>query len=67
MSELSNDDLLNISDEYERLKAALHRFVIERIEDEEAFYDGDTKRLARSIAAYISQYCRIYETPTPED
>ena len=66
MSELSNDDLLNISDEYERLKAALHRFVIERIEDEEAFYDGDTKRLARSISGYISQYCRIYETPIAE-
>jgi len=67
VSELSNDDLLNISDEYERLKAALHRFVIERIEDEEAFYDGDTNRLARSISGYISQYCRIYETPIPED
>jgi pilus assembly protein CpaF len=66
VSELSNDDLLNISDEYERLKAALHRFVIERIEDEEAFYDGDTKRLARSISGYISQYCRIYETPIAE-
>nr|WP_221200436.1 CpaF family protein [Litorivivens lipolytica] len=58
---------MNSGDEYERLKAALHRFVIERIEDEEAFYDGDTKRLARSISGYIRQYCRIYEFPIAED
>ena len=55
------------ADEYQRLKAALHRFVIERIEDEDVFYDGDTKRLAKSIAAYIGQYCRIYEFPIAED
>lgn len=55
------------SDEYQRLKAALHRFVIERIEDEDAFYDGDTRRLAKSIAGYIRQYCRIYEFPIAEE
>ncbi|MFT5574577.1 MAG: pilus assembly protein CpaF [Bermanella sp.] len=55
------------SDEYQRLKAALHRFVIERIEDEDVFYDGDTQRLSKSIAAYISQYCRIYEFPIADD
>ena len=55
------------ADEYQRLKAALHRFVIERIEDEDVFYDGDTQRLAKSIAAYIRQYCRIYEFPIAED
>ncbi len=58
---------LEPTDEYQRLKAALHRFVIERIEDEDVFYDGDTKRLAKSIAAYIGQYCRIYEFPIAEE
>jgi pilus assembly protein CpaF len=48
-------------DDYETLKAALHRFVIDRIEDDNIIYDDDSKKLEEAIAAYIRQYCRIYE------
>ncbi len=49
------------ADDYQKLKADLHRFVIERIEDEEVVYDGDIRRLATAVSAYIRQYCRIYD------
>jgi pilus assembly protein CpaF len=48
-------------DDYETLKAALHRFVIDRIEDDNIIYDDDSKKLEEAIGAYIRQYCRIYE------
>ena len=49
------------NDDYESLKASLHRFVIDRIEDDNIIYDDDSKKLEEAIAAYIRQYCRIYE------
>lgn len=48
-------------DEHEDLKAELHRFVIDRIEDDKIIYDDDQKKLEKAIEAYIRQYCRIYE------
>ena len=49
------------NDDYESLKASLHRFVIDRIEDDNIIYDDDSKKLEEAIGAYIRQYCRIYE------
>ncbi|WP_374962033.1 CpaF family protein [Spongiibacter tropicus] len=49
------------NDDYESLKASLHRFVIDRIEDDNIIYDDDSKKLEEAISAYIRQYCRIYE------
>lgn len=49
------------NDDYESLKASLHRFVIDRIEDDNIIYDDGSKKLEEAIGAYIRQYCRIYE------
>ncbi|WP_372860668.1 CpaF family protein [Spongiibacter sp.] len=54
-------------DEYENLKAALHRFVIDRIEDDNIIYDDDSKKLEEAIGTYIRQYCRIYEVNIGRD
>ena len=51
----------SLNDDYESLKASLHRFVIDRIEDDNIIYDDDSKKLEEAIGAYIRQYCRIYE------
>ncbi len=54
-------------DDYENLKASLHRFVIDRIEDDNIIYDDDSKKLEEAIGAYIRQYCRIYEVNIGRD
>jgi pilus assembly protein CpaF len=38
----------------------MHKFVIDRIEDDKIIYD-DIRKKAGGISAYIRQYCRIYE------
>ncbi len=48
-------------DEHESLKASMHRFVIDRIEDDRIIYDDNNKKLEEAISAYMRQYCRIYE------
>lgn len=55
------------SDDYESLKAALHRFVIDRIEDDNIIYDDGSKKLEEAIGAYLRQYCRIYEVNISRD
>ena len=35
------------NDDYESLKASLHRFVIDRIEDDNIIYDDDSKKTRR--------------------
>lgn len=50
----------DISD-HEGLKAAMHAFVIDRIEDDNIIYDDNQKKLEEAISAYVRQYCRIYE------
>lgn len=47
--------------DHEGLKAAMHSFVIDRIEDDKVIYDDNQKKLEEAISAYIRQYCRIYE------
>lgn len=49
------------SDEHETLKAALHQFVIDRIEDDKIIYDDNQRKLEEAITSYMRQYCRIYE------
>jgi pilus assembly protein CpaF len=49
------------ADDHEGLKAAMHRFVIDRIEDDKVIYVDDQHKLKEVIAAYMRQYCRIYE------
>jgi pilus assembly protein CpaF len=49
------------ADDHEGLKAAMHRFVIDRIEDDKVIYVDDQQKLKEVIAAYMRQYCRIYE------
>ncbi|GAB3374353.1 CpaF family protein [Spongiibacter taiwanensis] len=50
----------DVSD-HEGLKAAMHGFVIDRIEDDKIIYDDNQKKLEDAISSYIRQYCRIYE------
>ncbi|AKH69587.1 Flp pilus assembly protein, ATPase CpaF [Spongiibacter sp. IMCC21906] len=47
--------------DHEGLKAAMHAFVIDRIEDDNVIYDDNQKKLEEAISAYIRQYCRIHE------
>lgn len=47
--------------DHEGLKAAMHSFVIDRIEDDKIIYDDNQKKLEEAISSYIRQYCRIYE------
>ena len=49
------------TDDYEKLKSDMHKFVIDRIEDDKIIYDDNQKKLEEAISAYIRQYCRIYE------
>jgi pilus assembly protein CpaF len=49
------------TDDYEKLKSDMHKFVIDRIEDDKVIYDDNQKKLEEAISAYIRQYCRIYE------
>jgi pilus assembly protein CpaF len=49
------------AEDHEGLKAAMHRFVIDRIEDDKVIYVDDQDKLKEVIAAYMRQYCRIYE------
>ncbi|WP_320838062.1 CpaF family protein [Zhongshania sp.] len=55
------------SDDYEKLKSELHKFVIDRIEDDKVIYDDNQKKLEEAISAYIRQYCRIYEAVIDRD
>jgi pilus assembly protein CpaF len=55
------------SDDYEKLKSELHKFVIDRIEDDKIIYDDNQKKLEEAISAYIRQYCRIYEAVIDRD
>lgn len=48
-------------DDYENLKATLHRFVIDRIEDDNIIYDDNEKKLEEAVGAYMRQFSRIYE------
>lgn len=48
-------------DDYENLKATLHRFVIDRIEDDNIIYDDNQKKLEEAVSAYMRQFSRIYE------
>ena len=47
--------------DHEGLKAAMHQFVIDRIEDDKVIYDDNQRKLEEAITAYMRQYCRIYE------
>lgn len=55
------DKRIAASDDAESLKAAMHQFVIDRIEDDKIIYDDDERKLEDAISAYMRQYCRIYE------
>lgn len=48
-------------EDHEGLKAAMHQFVIDRIEDDKVIYDDNQRKLEEAITAYMRQYCRIYE------
>ncbi|WP_417765451.1 CpaF family protein [Spongiibacter tropicus] len=63
----SSNSAESSNDDYESLKASLHRFVIDRIEDDNIIYDDDSKKLEEAIGAYIRQYCRIYEVNIDRD
>ncbi|WP_373096602.1 CpaF family protein [Zhongshania sp.] len=54
-------------DSHEDLKAALHRFVIDRIEDDKVIYDDNPQKLKEVISAYMRQYCRIYDVNIGRD
>ncbi|MBD2858476.1 CpaF family protein [Spongiibacter sp. KMU-158] len=55
------ENIVPASDEHESLKAALHQFVIDRIEDDKIIYDDNQRKLEEAITSYMRQYCRIYE------
>ncbi|WP_373092157.1 CpaF family protein, partial [Zhongshania sp.] len=60
-------ELDSSGDSHEDLKAALHRFVIDRIEDDKVIYDDNPQKLKEVISAYMRQYCRIYDVNISRD